>query len=402
MTESLVIVGAGQAGGQLAISLAQKGYEGQVTMIGNEDFPPYQRPPLSKAFLDGGAEGRLFIRKPEFYEQHGIATRLGTSVTGIDRESKTLTLGSGETLTWNKLVFATGARVVDPPIPGLDAEGVHVLRTLADAQRIRDRMQDFSQVVVIGGGFIGLEYASVARRRGCGVTVIESQGRVMERAVSPITSERFESYHEEAGMKLLRRTRVDSIVVDDDGKATGVRLEDGAVVRSDAVLVAAGVVPNSELALDAGLAIDNGIRVDERLRTQDPDVFAMGDCASFPDPRTGRRIRLESVQAASDHARCICDSLMGTPKDYAAFPWFWSDQGELKLQIAGLASPTDDARLVLHDGRKCVVMRYDDDHVTALETINAPEWHIKARKWLGAEPVRRENASDLGIEIDSL
>ena len=402
MAESLVIVGAGQAGGQLAIGLAQKGYEGRVTMIGNEDFPPYQRPPLSKAFLKGGAQERLFIRKPDYYEQHGIAAKLGTGVTRVDLESKALVLESGETLTWDKLVFATGARVVDPPIPGLNADGVHVLRTLADAQRIRAEMPGFSRVVVIGGGFIGLEYASVARQQGCDVTVIESQGRVMERAVSRITSELFESHHEGAGMQLLRQTRVDSVVVDDGGKAVGVRLQDGSVVHADAVLVAAGVVPNSELALAAGLAIDNGIRVDARLQTQDPDVYAMGDCASFPDPRTGHRIRLESVQAASDHARCICDGLTGAPKDYAAFPWFWSDQGDWKLQIAGLASPTDGARLVLRDGSKCVVMRHDDDHITALETINAPEWHIKARKWLGSGPVSRADASDLGIAVDGL
>ena len=402
MSESLVIIGAGQAGGQLATGLAQKKYPGSITMIGDEAHPPYQRPPLSKAFLKGGAHERLYMRKPEFYAQHGIATKLGTSVTHVDRESKTLTLGSGDTLPWDKLVFATGARVVNPPIPGLNADGVYVLRTLADAQRIRDDMQNFTRVAVIGGGFIGLEYASVARQRGCEVTVIESQGRVMERAVSRITSEEFEKYHEDSGVELRRRTRVDSIIVDEDGKAIGVRLHDNSVIHADAVLVAAGVVPNSELALAAGLAIDNGIRVDARLQTQDPDVFAMGDCASFPHPRTGRRIRLESVQAASDHARCICDALMGAPKDYAAFPWFWSDQCDLKLQIAGLASPADGARLVLRDGSKRVVMRHDEHHITALETINAPEWHIKARKWLGSEPVSRGNASDLGIEVDSL
>lgn len=372
----VIIVGAGQGGLQAAISLRQEGYAGPVTLIGAEPGLPYQRPPLSKAYLAEGDPAALVLRPESFFASKDITYLPSTLVEAIDRDARQVVLPGGR-LDYDRLILATGTRNLRPPIAGL--ERALDLRTLADAGRLREVLASPRRVAVIGGGFIGLEFAAAARKLGHQVKVIEAAERLMARVVSPLMSRYFAMLHHDWGTEL--HLGQPAVAVDE----SGVTLADGTHVAADTVLLAAGVCPNSELAAEAGLAIENGIRLDAQLRTSDPAIFALGDCASFPDPRTGRRVRLESVQAATDHARLIAAQIgKGSEAPYAAVPWFWSDQGDRKLQIAGLAGP-DATEEILADG---IVARVDDLGVAALETVNNAGAHMKARRLLaGHAPV---------------
>jgi 3-phenylpropionate/trans-cinnamate dioxygenase ferredoxin reductase subunit len=375
----VVIVGAGQGGLQAAMSLRQDGHEGPITLIGGEPGLPYQRPPLSKAYLKSGEADKLVLRPADFFAKKGITLRDGTWVEAIDRTARTVHAG-GEALPYDRLILATGTRNLVPPIAGVSrALG---LRTLEDACRLRARLTAPCRIAVIGGGFIGLEFAAVARSLGHEVHVAEAAPRLMARVLSPDMSDRFRRMHEGIGTALHLGRGVTEVTDE------GIVLSDGQVVAADLVLLAAGVRPNTDLADRAGLAIDNGIRVDATLRTSDPDIFALGDCAAFPDPRTGRTIRLESVQAATDHARAIARTITaGTDAPYEAVPWFWSDQADWKLQIAGLASPEDDSVAV--DDH--TVLRFAGNRLSAVETINNAKVHMKARKLLaGITPPARD------------
>lgn len=376
----VVIVGAGQGGLQAAISLRQEGYAGPVTLIGAEPGLPYQRPPLSKAYLAEGDAAALVLRPESFFAAKDITYLPGTHVEGIDRAAKQVVLPGGR-LDYDRLILATGTRNLRPPVAGLDR--ALDLRTLADAGRLREVLADPRRVAVIGGGFIGLEFAAAARKLGHQVAVIEAADRLMARVVSPLMSRCFAMLHHDWGTEV--HLGQPAVAVDE----TGVTLADGTRVAADTVLLAAGVCPNTELAEAAGLAIENGIRLDAHLRTSDPAIFALGDCASFPDPRTGRRVRLESVQAATDHARLIAAQIAkGTDAPYAAVPWFWSDQGDRKLQIAGLAGP-DATEAILADG---IIARVDAMGVAALETVNNAGAHMRARRLLaGHAPVSLED-----------
>lgn len=371
MTGQIVIIGAGQGGFQAAASLRQEGYEGRIILIGEEPEAPYQRPPLSKAYMKTGDAGQLALRPEAFYDTNAIELRLGTRVDGIDRKAQRIQIGD-EDLAYDHLILATGTRNMRPPIAGL--ERAFDLRTLADASAIRAALPEAKRIGVIGGGFIGLEFAAVARAAGHDVTVAEAGPRLMGRAVSPAMSERFAQKHREMGTDIRLSSPVAAVT------ETGLTLADGAQVPGDFVLLAAGVVPNVELALDAGLDVENGIVVGDTLLTSDPAISALGDCASFPNPATGRLVRLESVQAATDHARLIAKRLVkGDHSAYRAVPWFWSDQSDWKLQIAGLAEP-DDAAETLPDG---TVLRLKGDQVTAVETINNAKAHMRTRKAMG-------------------
>ena len=368
----VVIVGAGQGGLQAAASLRQSGFAGRIALIGAEPGLPYQRPPLSKAFLADGRAEALTLRPQSFFEAKEIDYRPETEVLRIDRAAARVELsgpGGEEALPYDHLILATGTRTARPPVEGL--EHAMDMRTLADAVRLRGRMAGAPRFAVIGGGFIGLEFAAVARKAGLEVDVIEVAPRLMARAVSKAMSEDFAGWHRAAGARL--HLGQPAAMVD----PAGVTLADGSRVEADVVLLAAGVRPATELARDAGLEIENGIKVDAQLLTSDPAISALGDCASFPDPRTGARIRLESVQAATDHARLIAARLSGrTPGAYAALPWFWSDQGSRKLQIAGFAAPGA-MEEILCEG---VVARIDEHGVTAVETVDRPAIHMRARK----------------------
>ena len=372
----VIIVGAGQGGLQAAISLRQEGYAGPVTLIGAEPGLPYQRPPLSKAYLAEGDPAALVLRPESFFASKDITYLPSTLVEAIDRDARQVVLPGGR-LDYDRLILATGTRNLRPPIAGL--ERTLDLRTLADAGRLREVLASPRRVAVIGGGFIGLEFAAAARKLGHQVAVIEAAERLMARVVSPLMSRYFAMLHHDWGTEV--HLGQPAVAVDE----SGVTLADGTHVAADTVLLAAGVCPNSELADEAGLVIENGIRLDAQLRTSDPAIFALGDCASFPDPRTGRRVRLESVQAATDHARLIAAQIAkGADAPYAAVPWFWSDQGDRKLQIAGLAGP-DATEEILADG---IVARIDDLGVAALETVNNAGAHMKARRLLaGHAPV---------------
>lgn len=374
----VVIIGAGQGGLQAAMSLRQEGHAGPITLIGAEEGLPYQRPPLSKEYLKTGEAEKLALRPAGFFDKKEITLRTGTRADAIDRAARLVRLG-GEALAYDHLILATGTRNLVPPIPGV--ERALGLRTLDDARALREALAAPRRIAVIGGGFIGLEFAAVARTFGHEVTVAEMAPRLMARVVSPEMSARFARLHRDLGTTLELGNGVTKVT------AEGVVLADGRTVAADLVLLAAGVRPNTELAEAAGLPVANGIVVDAQLRTADPHIHALGDCAVFPDPQTGRPVRLESVQAATDHARAIAKTIVGgTDEPYAGVPWFWSDQAEWKLQIAGLAAPGDESVTV----GDSTVLRFAGDRLTAVETINDAKMHMRARKLLAqdAPPTR--------------
>ncbi|MFV0243592.1 MAG: NAD(P)/FAD-dependent oxidoreductase [Qingshengfaniella sp.] len=374
----VVIIGAGQGGLQAAMSLRQEGHDGPITLIGAEPGLPYQRPPLSKAYLKEGDADKLTLRPAAFFDKNNIDLVQSTHVDGIDRAARQVRAGS-QVWSYDHLILATGTRNLHPPIEGIGR--ALDLRTLEDARLLRDALRLRRRVAVIGGGFIGLEFAAVARSRGHDVTVAEAAPRLMSRVLSPEMSDRFLTMHRDMGTEIHLGQPVVEV------GETGVHLAGGDRVAADLVLVAAGVVPNTDLAASAGLEVANGVVVDAQLRTADPAISALGDCAVFPDPHTHRPVRLESVQAATDHARAIAKRLIkGVDAPYGAVPWFWSDQADWKLQIAGLAAPGNDSVLAENGA----VYRFDKDRLTAVETINDARTHMKARKLLASgEPVSR-------------
>ncbi len=386
----VVIVGAGQAGHQMAASLRDQGLTGPIALIGDEPYAPYQRPPLSKAYLaaptldDLGLEDLAF-RPDGFFDERQIALRRGCRVQAIDRDARCVLLEGGERLAYDHLILATGARNRRLPVPGADLEGVLQLRGLDDAFALRRRLAQATKVVVVGAGFIGLECAAVAVKRGLPVTVVEAADRAMARAVSKPVSEAFKAAHEAAGATLLFGAMA-AEVLGVDGAATALRLQDGRLIEADLVIVGIGVEPNVELAARAGLTVENGVRVDARLLTSDPAISAIGDCAQFPSPYAERVVRLESVQNAVDQARCVAARLAGAPADYVALPWFWSDQGVLKLQIAGLADGHDQTVIRRHPTRaeSFSAFCYRGDRLLAVESVNGAADHMMARQILAA------------------
>jgi 3-phenylpropionate/trans-cinnamate dioxygenase ferredoxin reductase subunit len=406
---TVVILGTGQGGFQAAASLREEGFEGRLLLVGEEPDLPYQRPPLSKAYLTGKADAaQLRLRPGRFYAEHRIELRTGARATAIDRAGRTLLLASGERLAYDHLVLATGAHNRALPVRGAAAaEGVLQLRTLAEAEALRQRLGGGGaarQVVVVGAGFIGLEFAAVAAERGLPVTVIEAADRVMARAVSPAVSEFVRAAHAARGIRFALGTAVVEIL-GEGGRVRGVASADGARHPADLVLVGIGVVPNTVLAEEAGLAAANGIVVDEHLLTRDPAISAIGDCAAFPCRHAagGAVTRLESVQNAVDQARCVAARLAGRgPAPYAALPWFWSEQGPHKLQIAGLAVPHD--RAVLRGdpaaGGGVSVFCYRGGALAGVESVNRPLDHIHARRLLaGGMGLTPEQAADPGFDL---
>ena len=331
MTDNIVIVGAGQAGAQTAISLRQGGFDGPVIILGAEPHIPYERPPLSKQFLAGnvGIE-QLFMRAPAFYTDKNIAIRTNTCVNRIDRDAKCVHLANNETVSYNKLVLATGGRVREMQCPGTDLPGVHYLRTVNDVESFRGRLARDLKLVIVGGGFIGLEVAAVAVECGCRVTVLEMMPLVLNRVVAPEMSEFYTDVHCTAGVDIRTSTSVTAF----EGEGKIERVMCGAEkVDADLVIVGIGILPNVELAMDEGLDVDNGIVVDECARTADPDIFAAGDCANNPNPIFGGRLRLESVPNALAHGKAAALAALDKPAPCLEVPWFWSDQYNLKLQM---------------------------------------------------------------------
>ncbi|MGE5271008.1 MAG: NAD(P)/FAD-dependent oxidoreductase [Thiohalocapsa sp.] len=400
--DPVVIVGASHAGFQLAASLRQHGFAERIVLIGDEPVLPYQRPPLSKDYLDGKIGLDLLLMRPEaFYREHRIEILTGVRVDAIEPAERRVRLATGEPLSYGHLVLATGARNRMPPLPGIELDGVCYLRTLAETDELRQRLAAAERVVVIGAGFIGLEFAAVARAHGKDVHIVELTDRVMGRVVTVPTSEFFAEAHRRTGVEFTFGARAEGIA-GHEGRVDGVELEGGARLPADLVLVSIGVRPNEELAAAAGLAVANGIVVDEHLVTADPAISAIGDCAAFPCRHCGGAdTRLEAVQNAADHARCVADRLVGNAHPYTALPWFWSEQGELRLQIAGLCTGYD--RTVLRgdpEGGQFSVFCYQDGHLLGIESINQPADHAHGRRLLSAgRQVTPEQAADPGFDL---
>lgn len=335
MPDPIVIVGAGQAGAALAAKLRALGHTAALVMIGDEAVPPYQRPPLSKKYVSGELEfDRLLIRPPSWYAEQSVDLRLGASVGAISPRDRTVTLGDGSVLRYGKLALTTGSRPrrLAPEIGG-DLAGVFTIRNVADADAIAPMLAAGKRMLVVGGGYIGLEAASVAAAKGLAVTIIEMADRILQRVASPPTSDYFRALHARHGVTIRESTGLEQLV-GRDGRLVGARLKDGALLDADLAIVGIGIVPNDDLARAAGLRVDSGIAVDGRCRTSAPEIFAAGDCANFP--WRGVRTRLESVQNAIDHAEHAAAAMLGAAGEYDPVPWFWSDQYDVKLQIAGL------------------------------------------------------------------
>ncbi|MES0883551.1 NAD(P)/FAD-dependent oxidoreductase [Roseibium sp. SCP14] len=383
MQEEVVIVGAGQAGAQVAQSLRQGGFEGPLRLIGDEPHPPYQRPPLSKKFLAGevDAEG-LWLRPPAFFETNNIDHIPGARVVAIDRGAKRLQLENGDTLSYGKLVLATGTDARRLKLDGADKKGVVTLRSIADVDDIRERMKSSQRVAIIGAGYIGLEVAAVAKALGKSVSVIEAQDRPMKRVVSEAVSDYFTKLHRDQGIDLRLNTGIDAIVGDET--VSGVKLNNGEIVPAELVLVAVGAEPNDHLAEEAGLEVDNGILVDGSGQTSDPDIYAVGDCTRFYSNRYQRSVRMESVQNAIDQAKAAAQAILGQDVDYDPLPWFWSDQYDIKLQIAGLSEGYDDTVIVgAPDDNKFYVAYLNAGRLIAVDSINSPRSHMMARRVIG-------------------
>ena len=363
----VVIVGAGQAGAALAARLRSAGHKGPITMVGDEPSPPYQRPPLSKAYLLGqmGAE-RLWLRAPEFWAEQNVTLRLGQPVSAIDTTARTVTVGDS-VLSYDALALTTGSSPRRLPAAiGGDLAGVYTVRSLADVDRMRAEFAPGRRVVIVGGGYIGLEAAAVASKLGLDVTVVEMAPRILQRVASPETSDYFRALHTAHGVCILESTGLERLV--GDTHVTAARLTDGRDLPADFVIVGVGITPNTQLAEAAGIVTDNGIATDAQGRCSAPDVWAAGDCASFP--WRGGRLRLESVGNAIDQAEVVADNILGAGRAYEATPWFWSDQYDCKLQIAGLNTGYD--RIVSRKGEGAAVSfwYYAGGRLLALDAMN--------------------------------
>ncbi|MDN3295395.1 FAD-dependent oxidoreductase [Streptomyces ficellus] len=382
----VVVVGAGQGGLDTAAALRGRGYTGRITLVGDEPVVPYQRPPLSKGFLTGAmTAGELELRPRSFFAAHDIELVSGNRAAKIDREGRTVLLESGTSLPYDRLVLATGARPRTLPVPGAAAlSGVLTLRGLADAERLRERLTGPPRrLVVVGAGFIGLELAATARKLGHEVTVVEAQARALARALTPVMSARLVAEHLDAGVRVLLSREVTALWGDSSGRVEVVELDGGERVPADLVVVGVGVLPNTELAAAAGLQVGDGVIVDAHLRTDDPDIHALGDCARFPSPHAGRHVRLESVQNASGQAACVAAAICGEPVAYTAVPWFWSEQYALRLQIAGLTAGHDETVVVGDpDGGRFSVFCFREGRLTGVESVNRPADHGIARRLL--------------------
>ncbi|WP_421726111.1 NAD(P)/FAD-dependent oxidoreductase [Bauldia sp.] len=392
MKPPFVIVGAGQAGIKAAETLRQKGYDGDLVMMGEEPFLPYQRPPLSKAYLQGEMdEERLFFRSKAYFDTAAIDLRTNAKVVSIDPAGRCIALSDGSILAYASLLLTTGTRARRIPLRGVDLDGVFSLRTIADVAAIRAALQEAERIVILGGGYVGMEFAAVAAKLGKTVSVIEARPRIMERSVAPEISAYFQTLHRENGVTLLLERSVSHLA--GTGHVSAAVLADGTEIPADLVLVAVGAEPVTDLAEAAGLAIDNGISVDAFGRTSAARIYAAGDCTAFPAARYRRTIRLESVQNAIDQAKAVAGTMLGETEPYDPVPWFWSDQYDAKLQIAGLSAGYDDAEIEGDPASGSFGMRYyRAGRLIAVDAINAPRIHMLARRELQSSDATSQTA----------
>lgn len=384
MGERVVIAGAGHGAGQAVATLKQKNFAGEIVLVGDEPWLPYQRPPLSKKYLAGELPVERLLFKPErFYDQPNFDLRLSTRVTAIDRSGQRIVTEAGQ-IDYDWLILATGSRVRRLMIDGANLEGIHYLRNISDVDRIRADLASARKIVIIGAGYIGLEVAAVARQLGLDVRVVEMAGRVMSRVVSPAVSRFFEREHAARGVKLSLSTGIAGFT-ERDGRVTGVKTNRDDVIAADLIVVGIGIQPNTELASDAGLEIDNGIVVDERCRTGDRRIYAIGDCSAHPSRIYGGRIRLESVHNAVEQAKTAAANVCGEEVVYDQVPWFWSDQYDVKLQIAGLSDGYD--RFVIRgdsNSRSFSCLYLAEGRLLAVDAVNAPKDFMQSKALIAA------------------
>jgi 3-phenylpropionate/trans-cinnamate dioxygenase ferredoxin reductase subunit len=402
MTERVVIVGAGQAGAQVAISLRQLGFAGAIVLLGDEPAPPYQRPPLSKAYMSGEMPlERTLIRSEAYYAKAMIDLRLGLRVERISRAER-MVASDGEELAYDVLVLCTGTRARRLGLPGEGLEGVYYLRTLADSERIRAAVRPGGRTVIIGGGYIGLEIAASLGKLGAEATVLEALDRVMNRVVAPPVSAFFAAEHARHGVAIETNAQVAAL----EGAAAVERVvcRDGRTFAADLVVIGVGAMPNDELARDAGLTVENGIVVDEFGRTSDSSIFAAGDVTNHPSPLFDRRLRLESVHNAMAQAKAVAQAIVGKPVPYAEVPWFWSDQYDLKLQIAGIGDPDD--RLILRcdpASRSFSALHLRAGRLVAIDCINRGADFLAAKKLIAERrPIDPARAANPEIRLAEL
>ena len=401
MVSAVLIVGAGQAGFQLAASLREKGYEGSVTLVGDEPHLPYQRPPLSKAYLTQPEVPPTTIRPEQFYRDNRIELITGERVAGIDRAACTVALAGGRTLAYDTLVFATGGRNRRLGLSGEDLDGVLSLRGVDDAVRLRERIRDAGRIVIVGGGYIGLEVGSVALSLGIDTAIVEAWPRLVARVASRDLSDYFLRHYQRAGAGVLCDTTVAGIE-GSGGRVAAVRLSSGELIETALVLVCVGIVPNVELAEAAGLEVANGIVADSFLRTRDERIFAIGDCVRYPSRYAGGElVRVESVANATDQGRAAAETIMGRPKAFDALPWFWSEQGKLRLQIAGLTQGHE--RAVVKgdpDSDSFSVFCFREATLVGVESMNrAADFVVARRALIESLPITAEEVEDPAFDL---
>lgn len=379
MGKRILIVGAGHASGQVITTLKQKKFDGQIILVGDEAYLPYQRPPLSKKFLAGELPAeRLYVKPISFYDDANIDVRLNTRVDSIDRASKTVLTDNGDEISYDTLILSTGSRARELRVDGIDLAGIHYLRSIDDVTEIRAEMDHAKALVIIGAGYIGLEVAAVTRQLGLDVTVVEMADRVMSRVVSEDISAFYQKEHVSHGVNLLLSTGLCRFRGSD--RVAEVETVDGQRIPADIVVVGVGIEPNVALAEAAGLDVDNGILVDEYCRTSDESVFAVGDCTSHPNAIYGRQVRLESVHNALEQAKTAAAYICGEPIAYSQVPWFWSDQYDLKLQIAGLSLGYDEV-VIRGDANSrsfsCIYLK--EKRLIAIDAVNAPRDFMQSK-----------------------
>ena len=376
---SIVVIGAGQAGLQTIMSLRQTGYEGDITLVGDEAFLPYQRPPLSKAYLSGNMErDRLFLKPDEFFTDNNVTLKLDTSVESLDAAAKSVALSNGETLSFDYAVIATGSRPRLLNVPGRELANIFDLRGMADIDAMQPHFVEGKKLVVVGGGYIGLEAAAVAAGMGLSVHVLEAAPRLLARVAEPEISDFYTRIHQAHGVTLVTESQMTGFV--GDGAVSGVEMADGSIIDADIVITGIGILPNVEIAETAGLAVENGIVVNEVGQTSDAHIFAAGDCTSHPNDLLGRTMRLESVPNAIEQGKAVASAICGTPKPYHQVPWFWSDQYDVKLQIAGVPTQIDSKVLRGDDSSNSFAWFYfTGDKLTGVTAINRPAEFMAGR-----------------------
>ena len=401
--ENLLIIGAGQSAIQCISTLKKEGYSGSITLVGEEEHLPYQRPPLSKGFLeDSISKERLYFKKLEFFTENKVQLYLGLSAEKLEIDNQKVYLSDNSELEFDKLVFATGSRVRYLDFPGSELKSIFYLRDLDDAEAIKKDLETSENLVIIGAGYIGLEAAAIAAKKNKIVTIIEMADRVMNRTVDPQISEYYLNLHQSYGVKFLFNTSLETI--NEVSDSLEVVCSDGTEVKADSVLIGAGVVPNIELAEEAGIYCDNGIIVDEFGQTNFKNIYACGDCTNHPNKILNKNLRLESVHNAMEQAKTVASSVMNNPMEYSQVPWFWSDQYDHKLQIVGLSGDHD---LVTMRGNtndaKFMLFYTKDEELIAVDAINNPKEFLISRKLVANKVKIKPNViSDLNTNLNDL